>query len=83
MPFELDEFENNMPLLDVDPDLNFFTHINSNIFKSSKYHTEDSFNESVMVKLLGEKYLAMIHLNIRSSATNLDNFLNYLECLNT
>ena len=36
-----------------------------------------------MVKLLDEKYFAMIHLNIRSSATNLDNFLNYLECLNT
>ena len=36
-----------------------------------------------MVKLLDEKYFAMIHLNIRSSATNLDNFFNYLECLNT
>ena len=25
----------------------------------------------------------MIHLNIRSSAANLDNFINCLECLNT
>ena len=83
MPFELDEFEKNLPLLDIDPDLNFFNHINSNIFQSSKYYTEDSSNESVMVKLLDEKYFAMIPLNIRSSATNLDNFLNYLECLNT
>ena len=36
-----------------------------------------------MFKLLDEKYFAMIHINIRSSATNLDSFLNYLECLNT
>ena len=41
MPFELDEFENNMPMLDIDPDLSFFTHINSDIFQSSKYYTED------------------------------------------
>ena len=47
MPFELDEFENNMPMLDIDPDLNFFTHINSDIFQSSKYYTEDSFNDLI------------------------------------
>ena len=83
MPFELDEFENNMPMLDIDPDLNFFTHINSDIFQSSKYYTEDSFNDLIMAKLQCDEYFAMIHLNIRSSAANLDNFINYLECLNT
>ena len=83
MPFELDEFENNMPMLDIDPDLNFFTHINSDIFQSSEYYTEDSFNDLIMAKLQCVEYFAMIHLNIRSSAANLDNFINYLECLNT
>ena len=44
MPFELDEFENDMLMLDIDPDINFFTHINSDIFQSSKYYAEDLFN---------------------------------------
>ena len=36
-----------------------------------------------MVKPLDEQYFAMIHLNIRSSAINLVNSMNYLDCLNT
>ena len=64
MPFELDEFENNMPMLDIDPDLNYFTHINNDIFQSSKYYTEDSFNDLMMAKLQCDEYFAMIRLNI-------------------
>ena len=83
VPFELDEFKNSKPLFDMDLSFNSFTYIHSNIIQSSRYYTEDPFGVTIMANLQCDKYFAMIHLSMPSSAANWDNCISYLEYLYT
>ena len=45
-PFELNA-DSNSPLLDIDPDVQFFHNQNKNNFQSCEYHLEESFNKKL------------------------------------
>ena len=80
-PFELNsEFELN-PLINMDPDTQFFNHVGG-CHISSDYYLEDAFNDKCQQKSVTPDSFSMIHLNIRSAPKNLNKFDSYLKILN-
>ena len=81
-PFELNEGTDS-PLLNADPDIEFYQNQCSNVLHSCDYYVEDSFNKKVEpFTKTAENCLSILHLNIRSAVKNLDNFSTYMEGLN-
>ena len=77
-PFEINDDSNLMPLYEIDPDFHFFN-TTAQYNASCNYYLEDSFNQ--VIKSDDVDNFSMIHLNIRSSVRNLENFVNYLKNL--
>ena len=79
-PFELNE-DLNLPLIDSDPDVQFYSQCNNSLH-SCDYYLEDSFNNKVSDLNLSTGCLSMVHMNIRSIVKNLNEFDLYLNNLN-
>ena len=80
-PFELNE-DLNLPLIDSDPDVQFYNSQCNNSLHSCDYYLEDSFNNKVSDLNLSTGCLSMVHMNIRSIVKNLNEFDLYLNNLN-
>ena len=82
-PFEYNDTFIDRPLVDVDPDINYFNNVAavSNV-TSCNYYTEDMFNQKCQGLSKITKCFSLIHLNIRSAVKNLDSFDNYLNNIN-
>ena len=82
-PFKINESLHDNYINDIDPDINYFNNTNSvyNV-KCCDYYTEDSFNKKCIDSSVSNENFSLIHLNVRSTVKNLDNFENYLLSLN-
>ena len=80
-PFEINE-STRVLTDDADPDIHFFNDPwQGNLFKNSDYYFEDSFNELHSKLNINENSFFILHINIRSIASNLRNCMAYLETL--
>ena len=79
-PFELNE-DLNLPVIDSDPDVQFYNNQCNNSIHSCDYYLEDSFNKKVTDLNISSGCLSMIHTNIRSVAKNMNKFDSYLNNL--
>ena len=80
-PFDLQEFENIQPLIDIDPELHFFNEVQSNILTNSEYYIEEKFVEKMCDVFNGRSTFSMYHANARSLPRHLREISNYLHCL--
>ena len=80
-PFELNEGL-DLPLIDSDPDVQFYNSQCNNSLHSCDYYLEDSFNKKISDLNLSSGCLSMFHMNIRSIVKNLSKFDLYLKNLN-
>ena len=81
-PFEINDDNIALPTYDIDPDINYFNHVNS-IYKygNSDYFYEESFNNRCKQLFLDSQSFSLLHLNIRSMAKNINNLELYLQSL--
>ena len=80
-PFELNE-DLNLPLIDSDPDVQFYNSQCNNSLHYRDYYLEDSFNNKVSDLNLSTGCLFMVHMNIQSTVKNLNEFDLYTNNLN-
>lgn len=80
VPFELN-VNDNLPIYDVDPDIQFYQSVCNNSLNNCDYYQEDSFNRKIDNLKIGPGSFSMFHVNIRSIPKNLNNLLCYLETL--
>ena len=80
-PFELND-DDMSPMLDYDPDLQYYNSISSLNQHSCNYHIEDTFNNKLSDLNITSNSLSFIHCNIRSIPKNIGKFETYLEGLN-
>ena len=78
-PFEMNEEDNDFPCADIDPDSLYFNRLGFQLNSNCNYYNEDEFNSRMTNMNTPRDAISMIHLNIRSIAANLTNFLAYLE----
>lgn len=82
-PFDLNEDYDNIPLSDLDPDLQFYNDIQHTLYNNnSDYFDELSFNKMIAKNFNGKNTFALFHLNIRSLPAKLTNMLCYFENVN-
>ena len=80
-PIDLNE-DLDLPLIDSDPDVQFYNSLCNNSLHSCDYYLEASFNKKITDLNLSSGCLSMVHMNIRSIAKNLSKFDLYLKRLN-
>ena len=81
-PFELN-IDDESPLTDVDPDVQFYQNHCNDMLHSCDYYVEDTFCKRLEeLSNYQDNCLSMIHLNIRSANRNLDSFSNFLQGIN-
>ena len=80
-PFDLNENE-NVPLYDIDPDIQFYRNQCNTSLPNCDYHLEDSFNKKISNLKIKDNCISMTHVNIHSANENLGKFEMYLSNLN-
>ena len=81
LPFELNE-DFNIPLFDIDPDIQYYNNHWNNVLHSCDYYLEDTFNKKLSKMNINNDCLSMMHSNIRSAPKNISKLDNYLSNLN-
>ena len=82
IPFEINDFEQKIPIFEIDPDLHFFNEMNKNMIQNSNYFMEETLNHLLDDKFPdGQNIFSLCHLNMRSVPAHLDDFLAYIDCL--
>ena len=83
-PFETNDNNNGLfSIDDIDPDFHFYNEIFANIaVQNSDYYIEDSFTEKCKVSSVDSDCFSLLHMNIRSAPSHLDEFQNYICNLN-
>ena len=79
-PFQdISEYDENNPLMNIDPDTNYFNEIWP-LLNASKcdYYRENSFNKKYEQVSASDCNMSLLHLNIRSARKNLSQLENYL-----
>ena len=77
-PFELNE-NVEMPMMDIDPDIQFYNNQCINTLQSCDYYIEDTFNAKLTKLNIKNGCLSMIHANMCSAAKKLRTFETYLR----
>ena len=79
-PFEINDDSEILPLVDIDPDLNYFNSLAS-ITSATKcnYYIDESINKDVSNAI--KENLSLFHLNIRSLPKHHSDLTNYLQGL--
>ena len=78
----LDCDDNNMPLSDCDPDLNYYSDFAQNIFQDCLYYGTDEFNEMYDSFFTpSASIFAVGHINLRSIPAHLAELDCFLNCL--
>ena len=80
-PFDLNEDSDDIPLSDIDPDLQFYNSIHHRLYNNCDYFDENSFNKAVSRTFYDRNTFALFHLNIRSLPANLPSMLCYMANL--
>ena len=80
-PFELNE-DLNLPLIDSDPDVQFYNSQCNNSLHTCDYYLEDSFNKKIADLNIPSTSLSMVHINLRRIVKNLNKLDLYLKNLN-
>ena len=65
LPFDLNTSE-NLPLHDVDPDVQYYQSICNSTLNRCDYHLEDSFNDMISRLDITDHCFSLFHLNIHS-----------------
>ena len=65
IPFELND-DDSSPVLDIDPDLQYYNTVSNMNMLSCNYHVENTFNNKISDLDIRSDCLSMIHSNIRS-----------------
>ena len=81
LPFDLNTNE-NLPLHDADPDIQYYQAVCNNTLNSCEYHLEDSFNNMISKLDIKSRCFSLLHMNIRSIPKNISKLENYLHLLN-
>ena len=79
-PFESNDDPRILPLVDIDPDLNFYNTI-ADISTSCDYHFSDTFNKQCSQMNINSDHFSALHFNIRSlpkHQLDLETFLSTL-----
>ena len=82
IPFDLNDDQTQLPISDIDPDVNFYNHVNCESQLRCNYYLEDKFIDICKTKNLYSS-LSMFHVNIRSlvpKVTKLDLYIKTLQC---
>ena len=81
--FELNDDHQINPLVDIDPDIQFYNASNciDSVFKCD-YYLEDSFIKKKSSFNFDDTNLSLLHLNIRSIPKNLTGLSEYLSAIN-
>ena len=79
-PFELCEDTINDPLVEVDPDVQYYRAI-PNLVKNSDYFDQNSFREKVVEWNFDSNNLSIISINARSIPKNFHRIEQYLQSL--
>ena len=75
-PFEINDDKDILPLVDIDPDLNYFNSLTAYTSATKcNYYTENLFNRNINDK--GQ--FSVLHLNIRSLPKHHTELTNYLD----
>ena len=80
IPFDLNENE-NLPLHDVDPDIQYYNDQCNLTLQSCDYHLENMFNNKLSNLGINSNCWSLFHHNIRSIPNNLSKLENYLSLL--
>ena len=80
LPFELNESESH-PLLDADPDMQYYNNQYNSVLYSCDYYLEDSCNDKIKKEGISNTAFSLLHSNIRSAVRNLQNFESYLASI--
>ena len=84
-PFELNSDDHYSPLIDIDPDVNYYNEIDSHIALNCNYYFEESIsaaiNDNIKTGNLS-KVFSLCHVNIRSLKANLPAFEICLQNMN-
>ena len=76
-PFELNSDDHYSPLIDIDPDMNYYNEIDSHIALNCNYYFEESISAAINDKIKTRnlsKVFSLCHVNIRSLKPNLPAF---------
>ena len=76
-PFELNLSDNDNIFEyqgELDPDKNYFSQLAHHLSKSSNYYIEESFNKYIQRNSVINDDFYVMHVNIRSTPANLNNF---------
>jgi hypothetical protein len=79
-PFEINDDEKILPLVDLDPDLNYFNNIDG-CSMNCNYHTISSFNKNFQNTTLNSDTFSLFHQNIRSLSKHHLEFESFLLSL--
>ena len=80
VPFHFNE-DIRTPLVESDPDIQYFLGAISNNLNSCDYYIEDTFNDRCETLPINRCSLSILHLNIRSIPRNLSSLQTYLNNL--
>ena len=76
----LNEFDTDVHIFYIDPDLHYFNIKNYNDkLRKCIYYSEDSFNKKCHPLVKGGNFLSLLHVNARSAPKNLDNYILFLQ----
>ena len=80
-PFDTNDINESLPLLEVDPDLQFFNDVANfqNYTGNCRYFIEDTFNTYAVDHNFSNNCFSIFHLNIRSLPKHHNEFSCYLE----
>ena len=82
-PFEINDADNELPLDNLDPDLNYFNEVsNLTDVSNCKYYFENLINTKFNCNSNETNQFNLLHHNIRSSQKNLPELQNLLSNLN-
>jgi len=80
LPFDLNTDE-NLPLHDSDPDIQYYQSICNSTLNACDYHLEESFNNMISSIGISTQCFSLFHVNIRSIPKNIFKLENYLSLL--
>ena len=82
-PFELNEDNEYIPGVDIDPDNLYYNDISYSMQSTYNYCSEDSFNELFQKNFQNIDTFSFFHMNVRSIPCNLKKLVQFLSNLDT
>ena len=82
-PFEINDFDDYMPLFSCDPDMHFYNEYAKSMFQKNNYYSIDTFNDLYNMKFTSDtSTFSVAHMNVASIPAHLGELDAYLAMLN-